>query len=51
MRDIFITGAACTPMGALQGIFAETTAATRGGTAIAAAMARSRRAAGQVQSL
>jgi len=39
MRDVFIAGAARTPMGGLQGVFALTDAPTLGGAAIAAAMA------------
>jgi acetyl-CoA C-acetyltransferase len=39
-RDIYILGAARTPMGGLQGIFTNVTAPQLGGTAIAAALAR-----------
>ncbi|MDX8351929.1 acetyl-CoA C-acyltransferase [Cognatiyoonia sp. IB215182] len=38
MRDVFITGAARTPMGGFQGVFADVDAPTLGGTAIKAAM-------------
>lgn len=40
IRDVFILGAARTPMGGLQGAFADVPAAQLGGVAIAAALAR-----------
>ena len=39
MRDVFITGAARTPMGGFQGVFADVDAPALGGAAIKAAMA------------
>ncbi|MDO5647453.1 acetyl-CoA C-acyltransferase [Paracoccus sp. (in: a-proteobacteria)] len=51
MTEIYITGAARTPMGGLQGAFAGLTAAELGGVAIRAALDRSGRAPEQVQAL
>jgi acetyl-CoA C-acetyltransferase len=51
MEEVFITGAARTPMGGFQGAFAETTAATLGGAAIAAAMQKAGVPAAAVEEL
>ena len=51
IRDVYILGAARTPMGGLQGAFADVAAANLGGVAIAAALDRAGVAPDQVQSL
>ncbi|MFV0301386.1 MAG: acetyl-CoA C-acyltransferase [Paracoccus sp. (in: a-proteobacteria)] len=51
MRDVFILGAARTPMGGLQGAFADVPAAQLGGVAIAAALARAGLAPDAAQAL
>lgn len=51
IRDIFIHGAARTPMGGLQGALSGQTAAQLGGTAIKAALERANTAADQPQAL
>ena len=51
MNNVVILGAARTPMGAMQGVFANVTAADLGGTAIAAALERAGVATGEVEEL
>lgn len=51
IRDVFILGAARTPMGGLQGAFADVPAAQLGGVAIAAALARAGLAPDAAQAL
>jgi len=51
MQDVVILGSARTPMGGLQGVFAQVSAAQLGGAAIAAAVARSGVAPERVEEL
>jgi len=51
MDEVYIVGAARTPMGGFQGAFADTTAPVLGGTALAASLAQSGVKPGAVEEL